>query len=944
MLNERSLRFGAVLCGLWMGAAAIGGGHAPAADMDRYRVQRETTFEFAEQPSVARDGDRVEIAFTTASLCDVTVAIEDAAGKIVRHLASGVLGKNAPEPFQKDSRAQKLVWDGKDDTGKYLDDKDRLVVRVSLGLQPRFEKPLFWSPKKRVGGDSLRMRASAEGVYVFDGGTNPQLRLFDHAGDYVRTVYPFSADKIGEVDGVKWLPFPPDDETFPVKWGLPQTTFLTQSDLKWGGNWPTAGGGANASAMDTRDGRILLFDQRINQLATDGGTGGRPLAGPACTFPVQLGTVHNFQGGTYHIPPISAAIDPQGKWIYLAGYLWWNPWQQGSLNGVARLPLDAGPDAKPEIFLGNMDKDRAGKRPGEFDCAASVACDRQGRVYVSDYMNDRVQVFTPDGAFVRQIDVERPAIVRLHPETDEIFVGSWSMQCTYSDRFAWRKPGVLTHFAPLDDPRLLARYDLDVPGSNGGWDYTQAEIDTWTTPPTVWLARGPDRRDGWWDRSNVRMFVSQDGKLVLKRDFAAEAKQALLRPRPPKHERQRLYVNPKNGRVYIGEHLQPSPEASKSFDDLLEIDPETGAVDLVDLPFDTEDMCFDIHGHAYLRTHNLIVRYDPSTTPWREVPFDYGEERSPVGYNSSTGRRAHVLSGIPVRGEKGTMFHLGGIGVSPAGHVVVSACNPSPNEPRKKKEGQNVQDSSGGRPYVPRIFPGRARGFEIHVFDRHGQVLYDDAVPGILFSNGLDVDANGSLYVFAGACAYIDGKPYPNDATCTLIKTAPKAIKVLATRSEIPLEGDTRPDRAPDLFKGNLGQAWVEGAEWAFGGVGMDGKSLSSATRDCSCVANSRPAVDYFGRTFAPEADRYRVVALDTAGNVILRFGHYGNADSAGAESAAPVGGDEVALMHALYVATHTDHRVFVADMGNQRLVSVKLGYAKTARVPLANAAAPAPR
>ncbi|MEX0716052.1 MAG: hypothetical protein WD066_05670 [Planctomycetaceae bacterium] len=932
-----ALRSSAAVSILLLCGALVRPVEAAAAEIDRYRIQREATFEFSEGPSVKRDGDRVRIAFTAASFCDVTVAIEDASGKIVRHLACGVLGKNAPAPFRENSRAQEIVWDGKDDTGKYLDDMDRLVVRVSLGLQPRFEKPLFWSPKKRVGGDSLRMRAAAEGVYVFDGGINPQLRLFDHAGEYVRTVYPFPANELGEVDGVRWRPFPPDDENFPVKWGLPQTTFLTQSDLDWGDRWPTAGGGANAAAIEVRDGRIRLFDQRINRLATDGGAGGKPLAGPACTFPVQLGTVHTFRGGTYRFPPISAAVDPRGEWIYLAGYLWRNPWQQGSLNGVARLPVDAGPDARPEVFLGNMDKDRSGTRPGEFHCATSVACDRRGRVYVADYMNDRVQVFTPAGEFLRQIDVERPAFVRLHPETDEIFVGSWSMQCTYSNVFGWRKPPALAHYAPLDDLRLLHRYQLDVRGAvEMGWDYTQCEIDTWTDPPTVWIASGPDRRDGSWDRSNVRMYVPQDGQLVLKRDFAADAKKEILRPRPPKHERQRLYVNHANGRVYIGEHLQPSPEASKSFDDLLEIDPETGAVELVDLPFDTEDLCFDIHGHAYLRTQNLIVRYDPATTPWREVPFDYGEERSPVGYNTSVGRRARVLSGIPVQGEKGTMFHLGGIGVSPAGHVVVSACNPTPNEARPRKEGQGVHAASGGKPYVPRLFPGRARGYEIHVFDRHGKILHDDAVPGILYSNGLDVDANGHIYVFAGACAYIDGKPYPNDAACTLIKAAPKAVRILATKSVIPLEGDNRPDRGPDLFKGNLGQAWIEGAEWTFGGVGMDGKSLNSASRDCSCVANSRPAVDFFGRTFAPEADRYRVVALDTAGNVILRFGRYGNADSAGASSRVPLGGDEVALMHALYVATHTDNRVFIADMGNQRLLSVKLGYAKVERVPLA--------
>lgn len=35
------------------------------------------------------------------------------------------------------------------------------------------------------------------------------------------------------------------------------------------------------------------------------------------------------------------------------------------------------------------------------------------------------------------------------------------------------------------------------------------------------------------------------------------------------------------------------------------------------------------------------------------------------------------------------------------------------------------------------------------------------------------------------------------------------------------------------------------------------------------------------------------------------------------------------------YVATETDKRVYVYDCGNQRIVSIKLGYRATERVPL---------
>jgi hypothetical protein len=37
----------------------------------------------------------------------------------------------------------------------------------------------------------------------------------------------------------------------------------------------------------------------------------------------------------------------------------------------------------------------------------------------------------------------------------------------------------------------------------------------------------------------------------------------------------------------------------------------------------------------------------------------------------------------------------------------------------------------------------------------------------------------------------------------------------------------------------------------------------------------------------------------------------------------------------ACYVATHTDHRLYIADAGNARIVSVLLTYHTTERVPL---------
>ncbi len=48
-----------------------------------------------------------------------------------------------------------------------------------------------------------------------------------------------------------------------------------------------------------------------------------------------------------------------------------------------------------------------------------------------------------------------------------------------------------------------------------------------------------------------------------------------------------------------------------------------------------------------------------------------------------------------------------------------------------------------------------------------------------------------------------------------------------------------------------------------------------------------------------------------------------------------PLGGDEVALMHPSHVATMTDRYLYIGDVGNGRIVQVKLGYHAEQRIGL---------
>src|ERR1051325_5989686 len=102
----------------------------------------ENAPQFTKKPTASRAGDAIKIDFAVNRATDVAVTIEDAKGKIVRHLAGGVLGKNPPEPLKAGTLEQSLAWDGKDDFGKAATGEP-FKVRVQLGMKPEFDRFLM---------------------------------------------------------------------------------------------------------------------------------------------------------------------------------------------------------------------------------------------------------------------------------------------------------------------------------------------------------------------------------------------------------------------------------------------------------------------------------------------------------------------------------------------------------------------------------------------------------------------------------------------------------------------------------------------------------------------------------------------------------------------------------------------------------------------------------
>jgi hypothetical protein len=408
----------------------------PAHLVAEFRVKREEIFEFAKKPTVTREGDTVTISFATKGFCDVTVAIQDAQGRIVRHLASGVLGDNAPSPFRKGSKEQVLIWDSKNDKGEYVDDRAHTRVRVSLGLRARFERQFLWSPYRaetREVGIPLSFKAQPEGVYVYDGSTFDHLRLFDHQGRYLRTLHPFPSDRLKQVRGLRRRVFEQSGTMLPWKSGFFHSSLLTMGSNTRAPHGEGQVVGTGVSALDVRAGRLALAYHILNRLATDGSTGGLPLEGPATHV-----------GGYF---PRSVALSPDGRTLYLTGFNRDNnshphltriTWVQG----VGRIDMEK--SEKIKLFAGTLSADHklGGTESGKFRSPVAVDTDPQGRVYVADYGNDRIQIFDAEGRHLKNLVVPHgraclPAEVAINQRNGDIYVFSYYLECFAYSKGAW---------------------------------------------------------------------------------------------------------------------------------------------------------------------------------------------------------------------------------------------------------------------------------------------------------------------------------------------------------------------------------------------------------------------------------------------------------------------------------------------------------------------------
>jgi len=124
-----------------------------------------------------------------------------------------------------------------------------------------------------------------------------------------------------------------------------------------------------------------------------------------------------------------------------------------------------------------------------------------------------------------------------------------------------------------------------------------------------------------------------------------------------------------------------------------------------------------------------------------------------------------------------------------------------------------------------------------------------------------------------------------------------------------------------------LGKQFFEGAVTAY-------PHLAPRQDPSGCVCKeARFDVDGFGRVYVPSVLDFCVRIYDNAGNLIGRFGHYGNADSRGPDG--PIPAPPIPLGWPMTCGVNHAGRIYLSDVLNHRIVRIDTGFAAEANVPL---------
>ncbi len=860
---------------------------------------------FISKPSAAKDGDGAKIEFTVSAPTDVEVAVLDAKGAVVRCLAAGLLGANAPEPFKKDSLAQEVVWDGRDDAGKPAAGGP-FKARVRLGLQPRLDRILGRNDNTLSGSiDTVTVSPKGEIFVLLTDAYRgrAELRVLDRDGRYLRTIMPYSAstppersEPVGHVmiDGKRQpLVFNGQGHCFyPLVAGLRGQTMAWHPD-----GYLVAASSTGSMCNHGPPRHLIAFHPE----------GGAPekagFVGPLIRRP------RGFLGGSgegYARGMDRLAVSPDGQWIYLvqcfrASYFEKGEWQ----HGVFRLKWTDKEIGEP--WLGR-------KAPGagddEFNDPQGLAVDKEGRLFVCDRGNNRVKVYSADGKLLGKFEVPLPEQIAVHPAGGELYVLSKTSDRVY-DVMKSKEPitSRIIKFTAFKDggAREVARVEFQVKKQ-----YAELlALDASASPPRLWAVIS-----GGYGTPSRLTPIADEGAALKIGEPAGEGGGL--------HYPFFMAADPGRKRVIVSEF-----GGGHSV-----IDIESGKRTGLKLP--GSDLTVDRDGNIYVMggyNSNALLRLDAQGKPLN-FPAT-GSNKLEVkfrAYGPSMGLRGHCIA------PNGDLY----VRRSP-NHALISTVDVYGPDGALKKAGLVTGCGSGDSGIGVDNRGNIYLGMNLKPADEIIPPDFAKVVPAANWKYYRKVDRQPPWsYLYANPYLFHMG---------SIFKFGPEGGRIYGnynpkSEKDDSLALDKAPADAAAYKSGYLNwNVKVAGAKWRYAGIGIVPHSFDGFSGDdgCECLQSQLDA-DPYGRVYAPSAFHSSVEMVDPAGNRLARIGAYGNADDggtrgegqgAGANSASQPSGPNARPtspaprpIHFAWPAecdyAEADGKLYVADSVNRRIMVVR--------------------
>ncbi|MBA4388092.1 MAG: hypothetical protein C0404_08935 [Verrucomicrobia bacterium] len=909
-----------VVCGCLLAAVAAAADGSKAADETaaeandiKGRQEREEVFAFAKKPSVRSVGSdvsvRYEITFETTGKCDATVAILDKDGKIVRHLASGVLGKNAPWPFKQDSLAQSLEWDGKDDRGQPV--PAGCKVKVGLGLKASLDKLIGDEPRLNAGGSIMACDGQGN-LYSISDNRSSRIGVLDREGRYVRTVWPppasMPAASLGTIDFTKRV----DGKMIPFTVNGYAGSFFKSQGINVFREL------SRQTPVITPDGKELLFTmggRELGRYLVRLGTDGSLSAGNIMTIDVER------YADRPESKEMNLAVSPDGVWVYFSGGFEIKKKNCAVYRRkLAELKAPAGKGAglvRPEVFVGEPGVPGADET--HLNQTRGVACDKDGNVHVADLGNNRIQVFSPEGKFLRSLAVQRPDQIAVHPKTGAVYVLRDELTKAASEALRCYE------LVKLDrDGKPVAALPLKTTYYGSAHRIGSFCLDAASEEPVLWARTG----------EGLLKLVDRGDKIEKVKSLTGEISAPWKNwAFPDPGSKGYIVADRSREEIYVKDPGSCFPTGT------MRIDGRTGKL-LAHLNTNSEELHIGPDGLVYVRAEEFgryIVRFNPADG--KCVPFAKGVEYTWCGQKTTA---------IPVFGAAktgGCRTFQDGFSVASNGDIYLILVEPDGKVLEDlAKLGQGLKlKGTPGQPFTGALL--------LQVYAPDGSLKHASALPGLIQSNGLRVDRSGRVYVSLAARKVGVKEPEGIAPGARFDHHWGTLLKFDSAFNKFPIGRIHGTWDTPAMAGGatftrddNREKPAPEKLLWHYAGLSPS----CSLVGYCVCY-NSRFDLDGFDRAWVPMSQNFSVDALDANGNVILRVGTYGNPDSRGKDSPVldPKTGqlrqkqaddpadlkpprelaDEIGLRSPRFVAA-SDEALYINDTGNQRFVRCALSYA----------------